>query len=77
MEPEDIQQLDPSDPSLVRAAIGSVKQTDLPFTQLGEGDNRVRSYIWLIVVVHSQQTQPLEKTCASLTLGRETTGCAE
>eukprot|EP00882_Tetradesmus_deserticola_P033080 GHRQ01037754.1.p1 GENE.GHRQ01037754.1~~GHRQ01037754.1.p1 ORF type:complete len:292 (+),score=84.52 GHRQ01037754.1:643-1518(+) len=48
LEPEDIEQLDASDPSLVRASIGSVTQTDLPFTQLGEGDNRVR-LPWLLL----------------------------
>lgn len=38
---EDIVPLDPNDPSVVTAAITSVVETDLPFTQLGEGDNRV------------------------------------
>lgn len=39
---EDIVPLDPNDASVVTAAITSVVETDLPFTQLGEGDNRVR-----------------------------------
>jgi hypothetical protein len=43
MVEEDITPLDPADPSLVLANITSVKDldSDCPYTQLGEGDNRV------------------------------------
>lgn len=53
MEPEEIEQLDPSDPSLVRATIGSVRQPDYPFTQLGEGDNRVISVELLLAALEA------------------------
>lgn len=44
MEPEDIIPFDAEDPTAVLASITSVKELngDLPYTQLGEGDNRVR-----------------------------------
>lgn len=43
MEPEDIVSLDAEDPSLVMASITSVQEIDAdwPYTQLGEGDNKV------------------------------------
>lgn len=42
LEPEEIVALDESDPTLVRANIESVVEMGMPYTQLGEGDNRVR-----------------------------------
>jgi hypothetical protein len=40
---EDIVPMGSDDPNVVTAAITSVVEQDLPFTQLGEGDTRVRA----------------------------------
>lgn len=40
---EDVVPMDSDDPNVVTAAITSVVEQDLPFTQLGEGDTRVRT----------------------------------
>jgi hypothetical protein len=40
---EDIVPMGSDDPNVVTAAITSVVEQDLPFTQLGEGDTRVRT----------------------------------
>jgi len=43
-EPEEIVPLDPEDPTVVTATITSVTDIDLPFTQLADGDKRVRGH---------------------------------
>ncbi|KAF8058327.1 lpxC [Scenedesmus sp. PABB004] len=53
LEPEDIVALDPTDPTLVRAAVGSVATTDLPYTQLGEGDTRVMTVELLLAALEA------------------------
>lgn len=42
MVEEEIEPLDPNDPTVVSAAISNVVHLDLPYTQLSDGDTRVR-----------------------------------